>query len=101
CRRPPISSLFPYTTLFRSQRPQTGERYALSLSPSSLAEQGFVEWLLARLEQQPRERQRLVLEIPEYTLHYAQAEVGQLTARASEDGKSTSLNSSHVKISYA
>ncbi len=74
------------------QRPQTGERYALSLSPSSLAEQGFVEWLLARLEQQPRERQRLVLEIPEYTLHYAQAEVGQLTARASELGYQVAID---------
>src|SRR5690606_36790682 len=28
------------------QRPQTGERYSLSLSPSSLPEQGFVEWRL-------------------------------------------------------
>jgi len=67
-------------------------RYALSLSPSSLAEQGFVEWLQARLEQQPQETRRLVLEIPEYTLHYAQTQVEQLTARASELGYQVAID---------
>src|SRR2546430_13496753 len=34
-RRPPRSTLFPYTTLFRSQRPQASTRSSPSSSPRS------------------------------------------------------------------
>src|SRR5436305_5322152 len=66
-RRPPRSTLFPYTTLFRS-----------------------VE-----------EIRRGVRDVPERPVQLAAARgcVGEVTDR--EDRKSTRLNSSHVRISYA
>src|SRR3989442_8595450 len=65
-RRPPRSTLFPYTTLFRSRRIRRGHRHAArgveSLSPRRRA-----------------------------ACRYGDREIG----------KSTRLNSSHVRISYA
>src|SRR5690606_40688161 len=70
-RRPPRSTLFPYTTLFRS---------------------GYTVLETKRLEQQC---QFLVFPADHSLLdHVAQLVHG-------EDRKSTRLNSSHVKISYA
>src|SRR5688572_31536065 len=76
-RRPPRSTLFPYTTLFRS-RPEL-----------SRARQGRL---------QPRQHSK----IPDHLLplpHLAGA--APAGDRASEDRKSTRLNSSHSQISYA
>src|SRR5207245_11279161 len=70
-RPPPISTLFPYTTLFRSCSP----RSAGGLQP---LQQGVV--LLPQLHGQPA------------------AEPGEVLG---EDRKSTRLNSSHGSISYA
>src|SRR5215475_15146524 len=65
-RRPPRSTLFPYTTLFRSRR-------------------------RAHLAPKPPERNR-----------YCRASRrSSPVARRRPDRKSTRLNSSHVKISYA
>lgn len=75
-----------------AQRSQSEERYALSLSPTSLTERGFVDWLQARLEQQPQETRRLVLEVPEYALHYSQSEVEQLVSRAGELGYQVAID---------
>src|SRR5436309_4459946 len=66
-RRPPRSTLFPYTTLFRSIREQLG-----------FANLGRVKRALPLGEVVPRR---------------ADADI--------QDRKSTRLNSSHVKISYA
>src|SRR2546430_9533136 len=88
-RRPPRSTLFPYTTLFRSQVPQlgTGEvrvlerrRVAVELLPVGLREQrlDLLEHRRARIRRQDLE----------------------LRERRS-DRKSTRLNSSHSQISYA
>src|SRR3712207_7363949 len=82
-RRPPRSTLFPYTTLFRSfsvmaTRPQT-LAYALTDSPVGLAAwfyDKFADWT-------------------DTGGHPEQA----LTR--DEDRKSTRLNSSHANISYA
>src|SRR3712207_8765426 len=79
-RRPPRSTLFPYTTLFRSKtvgRPELAEVFALPLS-------------LARRvkDQRQRERGRKL-----YSLHAPEVEC--------IDRKSTRLNSSHANISYA
>src|SRR5439155_24582276 len=74
-RRPPTSTLFPYTTLFRSLWPQTGHPQAV-LYPLARLFPGMGQPELAH-----RRRQRLV--------HLV------------EDRKSTRLNSSHVAISYA
>src|SRR3712207_7943445 len=89
-RRPPRSTLFPYTTLFRSQgEPRllaTGEMAGLCLRPlSTQAETGEpgAELLLALLRQPGLEMLDPVL------------------LRLQIDRKSTRLNSSHANISYA
>src|SRR3712207_7814516 len=75
-RRPPRSTLFPYTTLFRSKSPVALDR--LSEAP-----------LLAKAEL-PVGRDRLLVELEDAKAHAVQA-----------DRKSTRLNSSHANISYA
>src|SRR3989442_8247436 len=67
-RRPPRSTLFPYTTLFRSRHPRRGRLRLLRLQRRGL---------------------RLALQLP--------PERRELKP----DRKSTRLNSSHVRISYA
>src|SRR5690606_41238309 len=71
-RRPPSSTLFPYTTLFRSVRVLLGD----------LLDKGFVTL------QEPE---------PEADMH----DIRLYKAVIDGDRKSTRLNSSHVKISYA
>src|SRR2546426_12148438 len=78
-RRPPRSTLFPYTTLFRSQRRLLlGELHGDSGGDLPLARQ-----LLGGPEQQPRRADHL-------------RRPGGVV-----DRKSTRLNSSHLVISYA
>src|SRR3712207_8920537 len=81
-RRPPRSTLFPYTTLFRSQPPgRPGRR-------------GFREG-----RQGPGRHARLVLQ---GGARPAQADGGALLRPGlRQDRKSTRLNSSHANISYA
>src|SRR3712207_8907417 len=88
-RRPPRSTLFPYTTLFRSQAAREGDpdRHRL---PQQVGErdrdpEAGVE---AAGEEEPR--------VQEVAL--AREEV---VAVADQDRKSTRLNSSHANISYA
>src|SRR3712207_8441037 len=75
-RRPPRSTLFPYTTLFRSMKMQS--TYSLVV----------------------RSQKKSILEHVVYALLFVSAFVGiaQFTA---QDRKSTRLNSSHANISYA
>src|SRR3712207_8452162 len=81
-RRPPRSTLFPYTTLFRSRRARRGIGY-LAQEPSIFRRLTVEENLLAVLQMMdlPRAEQRRRLE--------------------ELDRKSTRLNSSHANISYA
>src|SRR3712207_8379869 len=79
-RRPPISTLFPYTTLFRSH---VGERDFLDAAPFALDDHHIVN--------ANGLRQR--------DLHAGQQR-GDALLRG-EDRKSTRLNSSHANISYA
>src|SRR3712207_7658136 len=75
-RRPPRSTLFPYTTLFRSQR--SARRFAfLEVSPSPV----YGARLLSGLRAQPSR--------------------GFKSRHLRQDRKSTRLNSSHANISYA
>src|SRR5260221_5239391 len=75
-RRPPRSTLFPYTTLFRSER-GAAARIAVQLGQYHTGErQAFIEGA--------RHVHRVL------ALH-----------RVDEDRKSTRLNSSHTVISYA
>src|SRR5690606_39478135 len=101
CRRPAKTSLFPYTTLFRSSlarldsvRSQLADRTEAMQELSARWERekaglNLVGDLKAQLEQLRMQADR------------AQRE-GDLTAASKIlDRKSTRLNSSHVKTSYA
>src|SRR3712207_7239590 len=80
-RRPPRSTLFPYTTLFRSAvRAQAGRFERDGLQAQPYAERADLQ--PGALRPQPR--------------HLAAAD-----ARQPVDRKSTRLNSSHANISYA
>src|SRR3989442_8972621 len=76
-RRPPRSTLFPYTTLFRSHRPRLRSCSVEACQPSraSLGSHGAIA--VAGLQKD------------------------LLGPSPLEDRKSTRLNSSHVRISYA
>src|SRR5690606_40472293 len=92
-RRPPSHTLFPYTTLFRSRGPGHVESFRLLQS----------ERQLRRRQRHHRVRRRSAGEVLGES-GAADVRHRQLRAqarRAPEDRKSTRLNSSHVKISYA
>src|SRR3712207_7736375 len=75
-RRPPRSTLFPYTTLFRSwRRPRPSPDYCEGRRRELVGDRGSVGREL-RLE-------------------------GARASRSGRDRKSTRLNSSHANISYA
>src|SRR5438132_8139312 len=81
-RRPPSSTLFPYTTLFRSQQRGDARRRAARPQQGS----GLVQGTVALVSEKHRHQAVLRLR--------PRAEAGQ-------DRKSTRLNSSHTVISYA
>src|SRR5256885_12317256 len=88
-RRPPRSTLFPYTTLFRS----SGKTSSHS---ESMNERRVVlrdirpEQLICKLESDGARRNTVTL---------SQEELARINVR--QDRKSTRLNSSHLVISYA
>src|SRR3712207_8150753 len=86
-RRPPRSTLFPYTTLFRSRE----------VLPQRL--RGGQEALLAAADHEPLPHNRQALDIEHRqppVRHLGRDGVG-----GEQDRKSTRLNSSHANISYA
>src|SRR5690349_23324683 len=81
-RRPPRSTLFPYTTLFRSVEHD--------------------EALVQRAAAQERERRDLDHVVGEQALQALGIDhVVERVEQRPQDRKSTRLNSSHVEISYA
>src|SRR3712207_7551210 len=85
-RRPPRSTLFPYTTLFRSAAGFTNElgvdgtvRYLHNVMGLWLLQESQRTWAASGLP----------------------ADLTDLLAAAARDRKSTRLNSSHANISYA
>src|SRR2546430_11614720 len=87
-RRPPRSTLFPYTTLFRSLRARAQE-----LRPD----------ILSVMRDQARSAADLKLQLAQGKIDYT---VGtqfhrQQSPTGTGDRKSTRLNSSHSQISYA
>src|SRR3712207_8383280 len=80
-RRPPRSTLFPYTTLFRSRQREVAELVAQGLSNEEIAG-------------------RLFLSLATVKSHLTAA-MRRLDVRSRTDRKSTRLNSSHANISYA
>src|SRR3712207_7050982 len=89
-RRPPRSTLFPYTTLFRSSLPVvvTGTAVLPSLGPldADRTSLGTGAYLPARLLEAMVEKD---------------AEASAMPLDDFADRKSTRLNSSHANISYA
>src|SRR3712207_9166127 len=99
-RRPPRSTLFPYTTLFRSQGGVIFADSAVTLrAPYIALGQAYEAPLLASQQKTPFTSNDLA--------YYAQPTfgAGSLTVVADlvdvGDRKSTRLNSSHANISYA
>src|SRR5690606_39797805 len=92
-QRPPASTLFPYTTLFRSPA-SGGDRQRLP------------PHYFRRAQPAARGRQYLAA-APQFPQLAAALRAGgtlaadQRTGHGQRDRKSTRLNSSHVKISYA
>src|SRR5256885_9852324 len=93
-RRPPRSTLFPYTTLFRSLL--HGQQRGDDAAALYLSHVGAVQ---VRVLGQPLLRPAMGLA----RLAHGNAEAGDKTGahRATSDRKSTRLNSSHLVISYA
>src|SRR2546430_11261560 len=88
-RRPPRSTLFPYTTLFRSSRRRTAaHRRALR--------RGHRRHRFARESHGRNSRRHLARSNLLVT-----ARLGSHSCDGSQDRKSTRLNSSHSQISYA
>src|SRR5690349_23660432 len=83
-RRPPRSTLFPYTTLFRSPGGLQVE--------IAVVQHGF---------ETRREEDRLAGRGAGAGIGRARIDEGALDRAAATDRKSTRLNSSHVEISYA
>src|SRR5436309_6075924 len=88
-RRPPRSTLFPYTTLFRSALAAAAvARELVQVGPLAEAALAGYDQLAALLDDVDRDD--AVLAVERDAAH-----------AAAGDRKSTRLNSSHVKISYA
>src|SRR5690349_22549014 len=84
-RRPPRSTLFPYTTLFRSRNHAAAARSEREELGQNL---GLLARMLGRLAL--RTRAQLLISV---LLLFSEEQL--------PDRKSTRLNSSHVEISYA
>src|SRR5256886_10348085 len=97
-RRPPRSTLFPYTTLFRSHFPILAERRRQMAGTLSGGEQQMLAIARALMA-----RPRLILfDEPSLGLAPALVETAfEVIADIRRDRKSTRLNSSHSRISYA
>src|SRR3712207_6987806 len=95
-RRPPRSTLFPYTTLFRSDR-QLVKRdlpFAVNDQEKPIAVDAGYAIQLFFVSAEKGGLYNMA--------NYSNAEVDELWSKARvEDRKSTRLNSSHANISYA
>src|SRR5256886_12400936 len=81
-RRPPRSTLFPYTTLFRSEKPKAKEEEE-------------------KKEEKPKKGEQLKEETPTTEEKEEKKAAAPPKAEKKTDRKSTRLNSSHSQISYA
>src|SRR5256885_11674998 len=91
-RRPPRSTLFPYTTLFRSQKALAASDSSLDTASRSALNEDFTAL---------RDQIASVVSNANFNgVNLIDGSTTQITALAS-DRKSTRLNSSHLVISYA
>src|SRR3712207_7722001 len=86
-RRPPRSTLFPYTTLFRSYSSGMSARVGFSVAVHMKPDILMIDEALSTGDAHFREK--------------ANAKMAELRDSARADRKSTRLNSSHANISYA
>src|SRR2546422_6489675 len=93
-RRPPRSTLFPYTTLFRSHA-----RVERQLRGGPIANR--LEALDPRLERRIARLAWGALHAGELAFRQRECALHAVEQRAARDRKSTRLNSSHGYISYA
>src|SRR3989442_7058583 len=89
-RRPPRSTLFPYTTLFRS----------IFVSSDTDSWRSFVNPMRAALVDPSQRPVRIVLAVALPILLGGRLRPGRRLRVGVVDRKSTRLNSSHVPISY-
>src|SRR3712207_8481474 len=89
-RRPPRSTLFPYTTLFRSQHLRRFDRRVAQILVGRVERMVDLEVLRTRCG-----------EVATYVDIPAEVACIALRGDTPEDRKSTRLNSSHANISYA
>src|SRR3712207_9000937 len=89
-RRPPRSTLFPYTTLFRSELPLDGV-HAQPVGQRGEDLQRLPRLLLLLLRREETQRAHVVQPVGELDDQHPGV----------ADRKSTRLNSSHANISYA
>src|SRR3989442_9267461 len=82
-RRPPRSTLFPYTTLFRS------------------ADSELARWRAAWTPPPPKYPRGYGVLFSVTSRRLTRGAIQSRSRRLTEDRKSTRLNSSHVRISYA
>src|SRR5690606_40893203 len=94
--RPPRAALFPYTTLFRSQ----GDEGHAEEPDHVVAMLEFCS-LLCHLERQALTNGQATDSYQRALRDFITRYLGPLLDAISRDRKSTRLNSSHVKISYA
>src|SRR3712207_7856535 len=85
-RRPPRSTLFPYTTLFRSEDDYKGEQ--------------FMQWFLKEQVEEVAQMTTLLNVVRRANGNLFDVE-NFLARESVGDRKSTRLNSSHANISYA
>src|SRR3712207_8113688 len=90
-RRPPRSTLFPYTTLFRSE----------DVGPESAVEEIALAAALQSVGRQAAEQPKEAVRLGTAVQHHRFARHQQGTRHGQLDRKSTRLNSSHANISYA
>src|SRR3712207_6935764 len=87
-RRPPRSTLFPYTTLFRSQELHSIEKIDQLLEEGLLSREGKYKQIVVRVIELSRSR-------------FSRSLGTASKLNRDPDRKSTRLNSSHANISYA
>src|SRR3712207_9388123 len=99
-RRPPRSTLFPYTTLFRSERAR-GEVAAANRERRASRKDGEVKE--GRVEASDETNRPKISEGggEANTSARSRNQEALHTANRAQDRKSTRLNSSHANISYA
>src|SRR3712207_8844377 len=95
-RRPPRSTLFPYTTLFRSALAETATGLGHGIYEQWLRQSGRTDVLFLHTTRYHLSRAR-ALRFEESHSHATEHQLYLPT----EDRKSTRLNSSHANISYA